>query len=121
MDFNFLISFLGFLIKYNLYQTILSIIFSLVIVGFYYFFWTRKNIKELKTEYENKILKERFEFQEEKSKLKDQYQRTIETLNNKIADKDKEIQELKLENVKLNSQHYTDYQLREYSRRNKNE
>ena len=119
MDSNFLISFLDFLIKYNLYQTILSIIFSLVIVGFYYFLWTRKNIRELKTEHENEILKERLNFQEEKSKLEDQYQKTIETLNNKIADKDKEIQDLRFKNTELNSQQYTDYQLRQYSRGDK--
>lgn len=42
MDSNFFISFLDFLIKYNLYQTILSIIFSLIIAGIYYYFFLKK-------------------------------------------------------------------------------
>ena len=51
--------------------------------------------------------------------LKKNIKKKIENLNNKLLDKDKEIQDLKLENVKLNSQQYTDYQLRQYSGRNK--
>ncbi|EGN67145.1 hypothetical protein HMPREF0401_01161 [Fusobacterium animalis 11_3_2] len=51
--------------------------------------------------------------------LKKNIQKKIENLNNKLLDKDKEIQDLKLENVKLNSQQYTDYQLRQYSRGDK--
>lgn len=41
MDSNFLYLF-RFLIKYNLYQTILSIIFSLIIAGIYYYFFLKK-------------------------------------------------------------------------------
>ena len=108
-----------FLIKYYLFHTIVSIIFSLIIARIYYYFFLKKNIETLKTEYENELLEEKLNFKEEKSKLEEQYQKKIENLNNKLLDKDKEIQDLKLENVKLNSQQYTDYQLRQYSGRNK--
>lgn len=121
MDLNFLISSLDFLIKYNSYQTVLSIIFSLVIAALYYLFWTRGNIRELKKEHEKEILKEQLNFKEEKSKLKDQYENKIETLNNKIIERDKEIQDLKFEMLELKNQHYVDSQIVQYSRRENNE
>ena len=108
-----------FLIKYYLFHTILSIVFSLIIARIYYYFFLKENIETLKTEHENELLKEKLDFKEEISKLEEKYQEKIENLNNKLLDKDKEIQDLKLENVKLNSQQYTDYQLRQYSRGDK--
>ena len=108
-----------FLIKYYLFHTFVSIIFSLIIARIYYYFFLKKDIETLKTEHENELLKEKFNFKEEISKLEEKYQKKIENLNNKLLDKDKEIQDLKLENVKLNSQQYTDYQLRQYSRGDK--
>lgn len=110
-----------FLIKYYLFHTILSIVFSLIIARIYYYFFLKKNIETLKTEHENELLKEKLNFKEEISKLEEKYQEKIENLNNKLLDKDKEIQDLKLENVKLNNQQYTDYQLRQYSRGINNE
>lgn len=110
-----------FLIKYYLFHTILSIVFSLIIARIYYHFFLKENIETLKTEHENELLKEKLNFKEKISKLEEKYQEKIENLNNKLLDKDKEIQDLKLENVKLNNQQYIDYQLRQYSRGINNE
>ena len=123
MDSNFFISFLDFLIKYNLYQTLFSIIFSLIIARIYYYFFLKKNIETLETEHENEILKKQTDFEKEKNELKENYSNEIKTLKEKISKKDERIHKLELENIELRTKSYTNTQIYEqmvqHSRRGK--
>ncbi len=112
-----------FLIKYYLFHTILSIVFSLIIARIYYYFFLKKNIETLETEHENEILKKQTDFEKEKNELKENYSNEIKTLKEKISKKDERIHKLELENIELRTKSYTDTQIYEqmvqHSRRGK--
>ena len=112
-----------FLIKYYLFHTILSIVFSLIIARIYYYFFLKKNIETLETEHENEILKKQTDFEKEKNELKENYSNEIKTLKEKISKKDERIHKLELENIELITKSYTNTQIYEqmvqHSRRGK--
>ena len=112
-----------FLIKYYLFHTILSIVFSLIIARIYYYFFLKKNIETLETEHENEILKKQTDFEKEKNELKENYSNEIKTLKEKISKKDERIHKLELENIELRTKSYTNTQIYEqivqHSRRGK--
>ena len=112
-----------FLIKYYLFHTILSIVFSLIIARIYYYFFLKKNIETLETEHEKEILKKQTDFEKEKNELKENYSNEIKTLKEKIYKKDERIHKLELENIELRTKSYTDTQIYEqmvqHSRRGK--
>ena len=111
------------MIKYYLFHTILSIVFSLIIARIYYYFFLKKNIETLETEHENEILKKQTDFEKEKNELKENYSNEIKTLKEKISKKDERIHKLELENIELRTKSYTDTQIYEqmvqHSRRGK--
>ena len=112
-----------FLIKYYLFHTILSIVFSLIIAKFYHYFFLKKNIETLKTEHKNEILQKQNDFEKEKNELKENHSNEIKILNEKISTKDEEIHKLQLEILELKTKSYTDTQIYEqmvqHSRREK--
>ena len=112
-----------FLIKYYLFHTILSIVFSLIIARIYYYFFLKKNIETLETEHENEILKKQTDFEKEKNELKENYSNEIKTLKEKISKKDERIHKLELENIELRTKSYTNTKIYEqmvqHSRRGK--
>lgn len=116
-------SIVEFLIKYYLFHTFVSIIFSLIIARIYYYFFLKKNIETLKTEHENEIFKKQTDFEKEKNELKENYSNEIKTLKEKISTKDEKIHKLELEIVELKTKSYTDIQIYEqivqHSRRGK--